>query len=78
MNARFGLSLKKNRWSKIERMQKHIMSSFLQLRATTPYEIMLAEIGLYSLDLGAMRMLILNIQRVAEMDDQQPPNKISK
>ena len=59
-------------------MQKHIMSSFLQLRETTPYEIMLVEIGLYSLDLGAMRMLILNIQRVAEMDDQQPPNKISK
>ena len=78
MNARFGLSLKKHMWSKIERMQKHIMSSFLQLRETNPYEIMLAEMGLYSLDLGATRMLILNIQRVAKMDDQQPPNKISK
>ena len=59
-------------------MQKHIMSSFLQLRATTPYEIMLAEIGLYSLELGAMRMLILNIQRVDEIYNQQLPNKIRK
>ena len=64
--------------SKIRHDGRWIFRQKVVVRETTPSEIMLEETGLYSLDLGAMRMLILNIQRVAEMDNQQPPNKISK
>jgi hypothetical protein len=53
-----GPSMAKDQWKKIEITQKHMIWSFLRIKNSTKYEIILAETGLYSIELESLKGLI--------------------
>lgn len=54
-----------------DRVRKPLITSILRLKKSTPYEILLAETGLYSIELEPLRTLIMYIQRVTAMDSDR-------
>jgi hypothetical protein len=62
----------------IERIQKHMVTSFLRIKPSTPYEIMLVETRLQSLELEVIRRLFLYRQKATRIENKRIPNQLSK
>ena len=59
------------RWRQLETIQKQLITSNLKVKATIPYEILLAEVGAFSLEAAAITKLISYIKRVENMENQR-------
>jgi hypothetical protein len=54
-----------------------MLTTFLRIKTTTPYEILLAETGLYLVELETRRKLILYRQKMRDVDSKRVPSMIS-
>ena len=51
-------------WKQIEKIQKHMITSKFKIKSSVPYEIMLSEIGVASIEAISMVRLIRYLKRV--------------
>ena len=60
-------------WKQIEKIQKHMITSKFKIKSSVPYEIMLSEMGLASIEAIAMVRLIRYLKRVEQMEEGRWP-----
>lgn len=48
-------------------IKKYIIINFLKIKATTPYEIILAEVGMFPLEATAMTKLLCYLKKIEIM-----------
>lgn len=52
----------------MERIQKHLITSSLKVKSTVPYEILLAEAGMFPMEVYAIISLLSYLNKVDNMD----------
>ena len=61
---------------KIEKIQQHMITSKFKIKSLVPYEIMLSEMGVASIEAIAMVRLIRYLQRVEQMEEGRWPKVV--
>ena len=70
----WGGSLSKDKWNDIKKIQKLFLTNFLAVRRTTPYPILLLEIGSMPLEALGMGQLLRYIKKINIMLDNRLPS----
>ena len=63
-------------WKQIEKIQKHMITSKFKIKSSVPYEIMLSEMGVASIEAIAMVRLIRYLKRVEQMEEGRWPKVV--
>ena len=63
-------------WKQIEKIQKHMITSKFEIKSSVPYEIMLSEMGVTSIEAIAMVRLIRYLKRVEQMEEGRWPKVV--
>ena len=71
----WGGSISSSTWNNIEKLQKAFIRRHLSVKSTTPYVLMLLEIGCQSIEIHAMIQVLRYISWVHLMDDHRLPKQ---
>ena len=63
-------------WKQIEKIQKHMIISKFKIKSSMPYEIMLSEMGVASIEAITMVRLIRYLKRVEQMEEGRWPKVV--
>ena len=63
-------------WRQIEKIKKHMITSKFKIKSSVPYEIMLSEMGMDSIEAIAMLRLIRYLKRVEQMEEGRWPKVV--
>jgi hypothetical protein len=69
----WGSNISTCKWRHLERIHRQLITSNIIVKATVPYEIILAEIGNFSLEATTITKLISYLKKVESMDNQRWP-----
>lgn len=72
----WGSNMSKCSWRQIERIQKHLITSNLKVKAMVPYEILLAEVGAFPLEASAIIRLISYLKKIENMNNHRWPKAV--
>ena len=60
-------------WKQIEKIKKHMITNKFKIKSSVPYEIMLSEMEVASIEAIAMVRLIRYLKRVEQMEEGRWP-----
>ena len=63
-------------WRQIQKIKKHMITSNFKIKSSVPYEIMLSEMGMASVEAIAMVRLIRYLKRVEQMEEGRWPSRL--
>ena len=72
----WGSNVSDYKWQQIERIQKHFITTNLIIKSTVPYEIILAEAGMFLVEASAIVRLLSYLKKVSKMDTHRQPSRV--
>ena len=72
----WGGSMSEQKWRQVERIQKHFITCNLKVKTTVPYEILLAEVGSFPLEVVALVRILSYLKKTQGLETHRWPKLV--